>query len=166
MARSRSKKIDNLRWIGYSVVSNAQAAGAIGIAAISATSTPDTIMRTRGTLMCLLDGVNAPGVGAVVGIGMAVVPEGTGSTVLWSPLSDRNAPWFFYDIFTLAYEEAVVDAVAYQGASVYRAVMDSKAMRRSPPDTEVQVVFEQATTSGLAAAEINATVQGRVLVGN
>jgi len=124
----------------------------------------DTIMRTRGQLMASIDGASAPGKAVRVGIGFVIVPEGTGSTVLWAPLTDPNAPWFFYSTFVLGYEEMVTDVVDVPGLSSYRETIDSKAMRKGPPDTEVQVVFENATI--LSASSVNLFVQGRFLLGN
>ncbi len=164
MARSRSRKIDNLRWLGFNTTFAALSAGAVATTALAASQLPDTVMRTRGSIAAYLDSVSAPGGLVRVGVGLIVVPEGTGSTVLWSPLTDRNAPWFWYTVFTLGYEEMVADVIDVPGMTSYREAIDSKAMRRSPPDTEIQCVAENATI--LNADGVNVTVDGRILLGN
>ncbi len=163
MARSRTKKIDTLRWVGFSASSLALSAGSTAVTLISASTFPDTIMRTRGNLSAYLDSTSAPGGLIQVGVGFIVVPEGTGTTVTWSPLLDPNAPWFYYTRFSLGYEEMVTDVIDIPGMTSYRETIDSKAMRRSAPDTEVQVVFEQGTL--LNADGCNIVVEGRVLLG-
>ena len=160
----RGRKIDNLRWIGFGESNVGFAAGTGADTLLAATAMPDTVMRTRGILTAFLGSGIAAGVGIRVGVGFIFVPEGTGSTVLWSPLSDPNAPWFYYTAFALDYLEPVVDVIAYTEMASYREVIDSKAMRKAPPDTEVQVVYENVTTIG--ATEVSVFVDGRILVGN
>jgi hypothetical protein len=121
-------------------------------------------MRTRGQLVCSLDGTAAPGLLVVIGIGLIVVPQGQGTTVIWSPISDGNAPWFYFSRFVVGYEEAVTDVIDVPGLSSYRETVDSKAMRRSLPDTEVQCVVENATLNG--GMNVSVSLQGRILVGN
>ncbi len=164
MAHTRSRKIDNLRWQDVAASFNALTAGSNAVLGLTATAMPDTIMRSRGTLLAYIDGTQAPGAQVRCAIGMIVVPEGTATTVLWSPLTDPNAPWFYFDVFSLGYEEGVTDVIGVQGAMSYRAVIDSKAMRKSPPDTEVQVVVEQLTTG--SAMAINVQLNARLLIGN
>ena len=164
-SRSRGGKvIDNLRWLGMSGDVNALAAGTVGVAILSSTASRDTIMRTRGQFMAYLDGVQAPGVRINCGVGLWVVPEGTGTTVLGSPLSDPDADWFWYDTFSLAYEEAVANVISLPGADTFRTVVDSKAMRRPGFDTEVQFVMENVTFGSSSA--VNAVLSGRILLGN
>ncbi len=164
MARSRSRKIDNLRWVGFDNGATALAAGSVGGTMLTSSALADTIMRTRGNLIAWLDGTESPGTAVDVAVGMALVPEGTAATVLWSPISDANAPWFWYTRFHLGYEEMVTDVIDVPGISSYREVIDSKAMRRVRGDVEVQVVVENVTL--LAAGSINLRVGGRILLGN
>ncbi len=165
MARRRSgKKIDNLRWVGVFAGFLGQAAGASGLTALSATTMPDTIMRTRGTLTAWIDVLQAPAVAARVSIGLVKVPEGTGTTVLWSPFADTNAPWFWFTLFVLGYEEYVTDVVDCPGITSYREIIDSKVMRRVRPDEEVQLVIENTTFAG--AVGVNVQFAGRVLLGS
>ncbi len=164
-ARGRGGKvIDNLRWIGWTGGTTSLAAGTVGVNVLGATATPDTIMRTRGDLIAGFTATVAPNVAVAVGVGMWVVPEGTGSTVLGSPLADANADWFYYSAFSLAYEEGVTDVIAAQQIMDYREAIDSKAMRRSKPDTEIQLVIENVTLG--SAASVIVLTAGRFLVGN
>ena len=164
MAR-RSKKIDFVHWSGFGAVATALSAGSLGATVGVGQHLPETIMRTRGTLLAWIDGAQSSGVGVNVGVGLHVVPAGTGATVLTAPLTDPDADWFYYTTFALAYEEYVSDVVYAPDAVSYREVIDSKAMRRSQQSTEVQLVFENATISGLSGTAINAFVDGRILTG-
>jgi len=166
MARSRQKKIDHVRWIGFSsgTTGFGLAAGTVAALAISPTSFQETVMRTRGQFSAFVDALQAPGNSAVISVGMVIVPEGTGSSVLWSPFTDRNAPWFYYAQAVLAYEEYVTDVIDSPGMTSFRQAMDSKAMRKAAPDTEIQVVFENTTLGG-SGLSVNANLIGRVLIG-
>ncbi len=123
----------------------------------------DTILRTRGSLIGYLDGLSAGGTAVLISVGIWIVPEGTGTTVLASPFSDPNADWFYYSQFVLASEELVADVIDVPAATGYREVIDSKAMRIGMPDTEVQAVFENTTLLG--ATPVNVNVAGRFLLG-
>ena len=164
MARNRSRKIDNLRWLGFRGEAAALSAGSSAVELVAAGPIPDTIMRTRGELVAYMDTTLAPGILVDVAVGFIIVPEGTGSTVLWAPITDPNAPWFFYSRFTLGYEEQVTDVIDAQGLTVYRQTIDSKAMRKSPPDTEIQMVTQNSTI--LSAGAVNVVAGGRILLGN
>ncbi len=163
-ARSRfQKKIDNVRWVDVTGSQFALAVGTpIGIEMVAATAMPETILRTRGEFLSVIDGVNAPGIAARVAFGVILVPEGTGSTVLWSPIVDANAPWLAWDVMHLIYEEAVTDVIYYGGA-FGRRVVDSKAMRKVR-NREVQLVFENANVNGNPQAF--AGFSGRMLFGS
>ncbi len=131
MARRRSgKKIDFTHWTGFAGTSlGLAAAGTSAATLLAAAHEPETLLRTRGNVVAFVDGPQDPGVLVSVGVGFIPVPEGTGTTVLWSPITDPDAPWFWFDRFTIGYEEAVVDVIAMAALSVYRSVIDSKAMR-------------------------------------
>jgi len=94
--------------------------------------------------------------------GLILVPEGTGTTVLWSPFTDGDAPWIWYDSSLLAYEEMVTDVVDIPLMTASRRVIDNKAMRIIR-NQEVQFVVENTTIG--SAASCNARVAGRVLSG-
>ncbi len=160
--RRTGKKIDFLHWTGLNMSFPALAAGTSGATAHASQHLPETMMRFRGNLLAYVDGTEAPPVQAVISVGMIVVPEGTGSTVLWSPFTDDDAPWSWLETFRLGYEEYVTDVISAQAAAVFRAVIDSKAMR-IVKNSEVQVVVENTTTQ--AALSVNVAVDGRTLWG-
>jgi len=161
----RQKKIDEVSWhgvigIGAAITSGTPAA----INLISAQLTAFTVMRTRGQLSAYFNGpLASTGQKVQIAMGIHLVPEGTGTTVLQSPIADPNANWFVYETFVLAYEEYVVDVIAEQVVSGFRKEIDGKAMRRIHSDTEVQVVFENATIE--TAAPVNVEFVGRILLG-
>ena len=161
MARRRSgfqKKIDTVHWTYGSFVSVGLAAGVAAVQAF-----PAALLRTRGEWVGLLDGAQAPGKLVSVGIGMIQVPEGTGTTVLWSPISDGDAPWIWVDYAMLGYEEMVNDVIDVPMLTGVRRIIDSKGMRKLR-NTELQVVFENATVQ--TAATVNISGQVRVLAGS
>ena len=165
MARRRGqfeKKIRFTHWTGFVGSALAMSAGTVGATLFAAAHEPETILRLRGNVLGIMDGAQANGTGARVGIGIIPVPEGTGTTVLWSPLTDADAPWLWYTTFALAYEEMVVDGVQASGASGYRETIDNKAMRIIR-NQELQVVFEQITFG--AATDVNLVLEGRSLSG-
>ncbi len=159
----RAKKIQQLKWEGFAGGALALAAGTAGVNVISAANNPYTLMRTRGQLVAWIDGTEAPAVAVDVAVGMVVMPEGQSATVLWDPLNDTNAPWFYYSRFTLGYEEYVTDVIDAVGLPVYRETIDVKAMRRVRSDEEIQLVIGNSTLSG--AASINLRLGGRMLQG-
>ncbi len=163
MARRRSgKKIDFVHWVRMAASSLAQSAGSVAVNVLAAQHLPETIMRTRGNMVCFAGTTLAPGALAEIGVGMILVPEGTGSTVLWSPLTDGDAPWFWHEAFHIGYAESVTDVISVQGAAIIRKEIDSKAMR-IVKNMEVQFVVENSTVS--AALAVNTTLAGRILTG-
>jgi len=162
MARRRSgKKIDFVHWTGLQESALALSAGTVASTALAAQHDPETWLRFRGNLLTYLDGTQGPGVLVEVGVGLILVPEGTSTTVLWSPLSDPDAPWIYYSSMFLAHEESVVD-VLESGSPFYREIIDDKAMRIIR-NQEVQVVTENVTVGGGTA--INMGISGRILSG-
>ncbi len=164
--RTRGEKvIDNVRWTFSSSNFDGQAAGTAAATVIGAGAQhAETILRTRGELIASIDGASAPGKLIRVGVGLALVPEGTGSTVTWSPLSDGDAPWYWFTVFHLGYEEMVTDVIDVPVLTGYREAIDSKAMRRLRPDVEVQLVMEQVTIA--TASALNLAVGFRTLLGS
>jgi len=160
--RRSGRKIDFTHWTGFNFVSLGLAAGSAGLVLGSAQHLPETLMRTRGSVLTYLDGVQAPGVLVRVGLGMILVPEGTSTTVLWSPITDEDAPWWWYSTFELGYEEQVVDVVACGALSCYRQEIESKAMR-VVKNMELQLVVENETLG--SASAINVAGSGRFLSG-
>ena len=162
MAREFGRRAQpvNRHWTPFTGSFGAQPAGTLALTLSAAQHDRETLLRTRGHILAYLDGVNEPAVAANVAVGMILVPEGTGTTVLWSPQTDGDAPWFWYESFTLAYEEGVVNVLEYAGVSVFRQVIDSKGMRRIR-NQEVQLVIEVTTIQ--SAIEVNLMVSGRFL---
>ncbi len=121
-------------------------------------------MRTRGEILVYLDSAQSPGAAVLISMGLVLVPEGQGTTVIWDPFSDSEAPWFWYHEVTIAYEEAVTDVIAVQGAMYARIPVDSKAMRKANVDEEVQMVV--TNTTALTARAVNIIGGLRFLLGN
>jgi len=163
--RRGGREIESTRWSGATQSFLALSAGSQALNFISASSDPpETLMRLRGELVATLDGVQAPTSLIDVGVGIALVPEGSSTTVLWSPLTDSDAPWWFYSRFVIGYEEMVADNVDVPQLTSFRQTVDLKAMRIIRPDVEAQIVVEQATLAGSAA--INVVMSARALFGS
>ncbi len=163
MARRRSgKKIDFTHWqVGVGSF-QAQAAGTSAVLLINAQHLPETLLRTRGALLSYADTTQTPGGSVRMTFGLILVPEGTGTTVLWSPETDSDAPWFYWSTWQIAYEEMVTDVIDVLGASSYREIVDSKAMR-IVKNMEVQAVIENVTVG--TAMGVNTQFSARFLVG-
>ncbi len=158
-----AKKIDSVHWTGGAGQFIAQAGGTAGAALFPAQHLPETLLRIRGEWACSLNGGLANAAGAQVTIGIVQVPEGTATTVLWSPFTDSDAPWIWWDSFSLMYFEFVTD-VNYSGiTAAARRVIDSKAMRKLR-NTEIQLVLENTTI--LTAASADVAFIGRGLAGS
>ncbi len=160
MARPRrfptkgTKKIQAKIW----ELSTGQAAGiSAGTTALNFASVgtnPSTLLRIRGEVAGYLLGASAPAVGVRLTYGIILVPEGTGTTVLWDPVTDANAPWLLYGQAHLAYDEKVTDVVDVPGMSSFRHVIDNKAMRIIRPDVEMQFVVTNTTTISADSATL------------
>ncbi len=142
--------------------SGSLSAGVVGVNVFAAQHEPETILRIRGEYACYLDGVQAPGVRVAITAGLILVPEGKGTTVLWSPGTDPDAPWMWYDAATLAYEEFVTDVTYADGMTYVRRIVDNKAMRISR-NQELQFVMENVSLG--SASAVNGTFSGRGLAG-
>ncbi len=165
MARRRTRgggRRADLRWTLGGASGLAIGAGTSASTIVTQGVTSQTLMRVRGNLLCYLDGVQAPGTLVRCAAGFITVPGGLGTTVVSSPITDGDAPWLWFESWALGYEEYVTDVVDAVGASVYRAVIDSKAMRIIRPDQEVQFVFEQATVGD--PGSVNIRVDARFLI--
>ncbi len=162
MPRRHGKKIDYTHWTYGSFTSLVQVAGSIGGLVYAAIHEPETLLRLRGSFSAWLDAAPIPGDLIGVAVGLILVPEGTGSTVLWSPITDGDAPWIYYDTFCLGAEEPLADVLHYPGLGMVRRVIDNKAMR-IVRNQEVQCVVEQATIG--TAQAMNLCLQVRALTG-
>ena len=162
---SPGKVIDNLRWSGgVALFGSALGAGTAALTVLAAGVPRETIMRTRGEVTVALDSVSIPGALILVSMGMVLVPEGTGTTVVWDPFSDAEAPWFWFRETVLGYEEMVADVIDIPGLTSSRIVVDSKAMRRANVDEEAQFVITNTTL--IAAKAINFGASFRFLLGS
>ena len=164
MPRRRSgKKIDFTHWTPASFYFAAVTAGTPQAGTLHvAQHTPETLLRTRGNYATYVDAVQGTGGSALISCGIIMVPEGTGTTVLWSPFGDGDAPWLWVDYCFLGYEEMVTDVVDVPGITSFRSVIDSKAMR-IVRNQEMQVVIENQTLG--SGVNVNAQVSVRTLAG-
>ncbi len=159
--RGHAKKIDSVHWTLGTFSALALAAGASVASTVEAAQhLPETLLRIRGEWASNLDGPQAAGNITRVACGMVLVPEGTGVTVLWDPIGDGDAPWIWWDVFNLAYEESVTDVI---GMGFERSrVIDSKAMRKVR-NRELQMVVTNQAVAGSAAINMSGLV--RILSG-
>ena len=166
MARrsGHAKKIDTVHWTYGSWTGLAlSSAGTVGVTVLSAQHLPETLLRIRGEWAACFDGVQAPGGFMAITAGLILVPEGTSTTVLWDPVNDGDAPWIWWDVFHLMYEEMVLDVTFSTQTASARRVIDSKAMRKVR-NTELQFVAINTAIAGSAAANVAGSV--RVLAGS
>jgi len=159
-----AKKIDSVHWTIFGEMIVGLSAGTIGRTLFSAQHMPETHLRLRGEWGACFTTAIAPATGVIVVAGIIQVPEGTGTTVLWSPFTDGDAPWIWWDTLGLIYTEQVIDQVGSVPLFAGRRVMDSKAMRKIR-NTELQLVVENLTATGLTAGDVNVFVTGRSLSG-
>ena len=159
MANRKTGRRADLRWLlGAFTTQTLAAGGSASFAVIAGGNTSQTIMRVRGSWSCHLDGTATAADVVRVGIGLLVVQSGAAAASL--PLTDSEAPYFWYDVVTLSGEESVGGSRA--GLPMYRSVVDGKAMRVLRPDRDVLVIIETADVVG--APVINATFDGRFLI--
>ncbi len=165
MARGRhAKKIDTVHWTyGSFTATSLASSGVVGATVAVAQHLPETLLRIRGEWAGAFAGAQADLRGAVITAGMILVPEGTGATVLWDPVVDGDAPWIWWDVFHLLYNEMVTDVIAAQEAMSARRVIDSKAMRKVR-NTELQVVIRNDAVLGTPTVSALGSV--RILTGS
>ena len=158
MPRGRhAKKISFTHWTFAHGSFGPVSAGVAGLALFPATHEPETLLRLRGNLMASIRGTSAPVKHVSVGIGLILVPEGTGTTVLWSPQTDGDAPWIWVENFDLSYDEQVTDVISNQ-MQAFRAVIDNKAMRIMR-NQETQLVMENTTINGAGSVDVSVVVR-------
>ncbi len=160
--RRGGKKIDFTHWTSLTGRATAFSAGVIAVTMAAALHEPETLLRMRGNIVAWLDAVGSTPRWVSVGVGVILVPEGTGTTVLWSPLSDPDAPWIDFAVFSLGLEHYTADVIDSPGITSFRQTVDSKAMR-IVRNQEFQFVAENSTISGASA--INVEFQARALSG-
>ena len=160
-----AKKIEVVHWTGGGFSTTGLAAGTVALTVLPAQHLPETLLRIRGRWSSSLNAAQAPGVGVFLDVGMILVPEGTGTTVLWSPGTDGDAPWIWWDTMAFLYTEYVTDVIGSQITAAMTAVIDSKAMRKVR-NQELQFVAENTTMSGLSAGTVVFGGDVRVLAGS
>ncbi len=165
MARRFQKKIEVVHWTFAAGEFVGQAAGVAAFLAIGAQHLPETLLRIRGQWASNIAAVANPGIGVLVTCGLIHVPEGTGTTVLWSPSTDGDAPWVWWDVFNLLYRETVIDVIGSQNTLSSSRVIDSKAMRKVR-NQELQLVMENTTLTGFSGASVDVAAAFRVLSGS
>ena len=164
-ARGRERVIDTTRWQATHVSVTGLAAGSVAIGAVLAAGAPsETILRTRGTGIVYLDALQAPASRVLVSMGLVLVPEGQGGTVIWDPFNDDNAPWLWWRELNVGYEEMVTDVIDIPALTIDRFEVDSKAMRKANEDEELQFVAVNTTIDGTAA--VNLGIAFRFLLGH
>jgi len=120
-------------------------------------------MRIRGQVVAWIDGAQAPGTNVLVSMGIHLVPDDTGTTVLVNPFTDSATKWMWYTEFNLGYEEMVTDVIDVPGITSFREVVDNKAMRKVAPEQEAQLVVTNTTVA--TAGAVNVSWSGRFLFG-
>jgi len=161
----RQKTIHTTRWAATSVSADSLAAGSVAVGPVLAAGAPaETILRTRGTGIVHVNTATAPGKGVLISMGLVIVPQGQGTTVIWDPFGDPNAPWMWFQEVFVGYEEMVTDVVDVPTLTGARFIVDSKAMRKANEDEELQFVVTNTTISTAVAVDIR--VAYRFLLGH
>ncbi len=160
------KKIETVHWtVGAPVNVVSLASAAIeAVNVFAAQHLPETLLRIRGEWVSSLVGALTDAGAARLVAGMILVPEGTGTTVLWSPFIDGDAPWIWWDVMNLVHREPVVDVISTE-LSGARRVIDSKAMRKNR-NRELQFVVENLDPGALTGAAADVLAQIRSLSGS
>ncbi len=159
MARARTKKIDNFIWTLSSGIFSAISAGTTALQFAAAGSSPVTVMRMRGQVLSVINGVSAANLGVLLTMGVIKVPRGSATTVQYDPFTDPSAPWLWYTAVPLIYDEYVTDVVASTQAAMNRNIVDNKAMRRIREDEDIFFVAEGSDVVGGPVWNINASLR-------
>ncbi len=160
--RRSGKKIDFVHWTLGSASEDNFSAGVAADTLFAAQHLSETLLRMRGHWTCHVRDTLTPPQSALMAVGIILVPEGTGTTVLWSPFTDADAPWIWIDYAVVGYFEPVADVIDVPGLSHYRSNIDNKAMRIIR-NQETQVVWENTTIGG--ATSLNNRMDIRALFG-
>jgi len=158
--RKSGKKIDFTRWT-FGAFDSALASGSAQGVIVSPATRAQTILRTRGEIVCYADGTQAPAGRVRVGVGFLV--QQAGATAVSLPVTDGDSPFFWYEVFIIGYEEMVTDVIDIPGLSMFRKTIDSKAMRIVRADQEVICIAENLTVG--SAMTVNLSVSARFLIG-
>ena len=159
MARARRRgagRRADLRWVlGRGTLLTLSGGATAGATVISAGNTSQTIMRTRGRFAVWLDPPLVVGDLVAWAVGLLIVPGLTGTTVTSSPLTDPEAPFYWYESGHLA-AETTADADG-EGIKVVTGIVDVKAMRILRPDQEVQMVAEMSDITQTSEVNFHGT---------
>ena len=118
-----------------------------------------TIIRLRGELLIQLTLATAAkdGMAGAVGIGIATLAAVTaGIGAVPTPITEQgDENWLWWQAFSVTCPQigsAASEGLA-AGGSVFRAVIDSKAMRKFPIGTSLYAAVEVGTETGAAAID-------------
>ena len=150
----RGKKLDHTNWQLSTGSAQALVAGTAAVNFSVSGLQPSTLLRIRGEVLASLDGQSSAGKALLLSYGVILVPEGTGSTVVFDPFLDANAPWLLYGSGHLGYEEPVIDVINIPGITSFRHVIDNKAMRIIRPDMEMQFVVTSTTVGVMEESNV------------
>ncbi len=163
MARKTSGRRADMRWTFGTHVADSVAAGTGSQAVIVTSGTiSQTLFRIRGWLNVSLDAA-AGAAGDILSVGYGLLVQQGGATATSLPLTDGDAPFFWYQAFHLVRVEAVAGGAA-DVSSIVSIPIDGKAMRVIRPDQEIVSIFETSDVAGAPAW--TGTVSSRFLLGD
>jgi len=135
----------------------------VALAFVAAGDRDVTILRSRG-LMILMGEPSAFADTDVIGLGLVVVQANAvaaGGAALPGPIADAEADWLWHTF--VGFDAGGVEAAAQPfGASTREIIIDSKAMRRLPRDSQL-VLMGEATSGDYTL--ITSTGGMRILLG-
>ena len=151
-------------WVGYAQQSGILVADTLKVLISSfALSTVDmvTVVRNRGLLSVRPENqsINLEVTGAF-GIGMVSSPAFTaGITAVPTPITDAgDEGWLYWTAFTVTCPQigsaAALGVAAGGSSAMFRATVDSKAMRKFPTDRTLYAAIEVGTEVGTASIDV------------
>ncbi len=157
IARRAGRRAD-LRWtLGTATLEGIATGGNAASIVLSQGNTSQTIMRVRGHYFAVIDGPTLNDV-VTVGLGLLIVQAGAAAASV--PLTDGDAPYFWYEVFHLFTETGTAEDTI--GGTLVRGVIDGKAMRILRPDQEVLLVAQTGIVVGAPVVDVGFT--GRFLI--
>jgi len=113
-----------------------------------------TIMRIRGEVIFKVT-AGTDGNVATIGVGIALANNlANTAAVLPGPVAESDFPWIWHSFVSLE-QQGGADQFT-PSVNVVRLIVDSKAMRRVPPATELFVMFENVSAAGTLACDVMA----------
>ncbi len=126
-------------------------------------NTPNpTIVRVRGQLLVRITGVGAAIAAAHLTFGIKLVTGqalGIGITAIEHPGTDIGSDWLWWDTRTVRSKDGITDA-DMSTAQTVRVSIDSKAMRKVPPNKALVLIVQNT----VIVSTITATIEGQVRV--